>query len=83
MVKLIWPVNLLPGLLLCNASSLFVPRRATTRTPLLTLQGHTQPVSTVVWPTGDEVLSAGMDHCIRIWDIVSGVNKSTLVTSTK
>ncbi|CAI7993738.1 Ribosome biogenesis protein WDR12 homolog (Fragment), partial [Geodia barretti] len=53
-------------------------RRATTRTPLLTLQGHTQPVSTVVWPTGDEVLSAGMDHCIRIWDIVSGVNKSTL-----
>ena len=55
-------------------------RRATTHTPLLTLQAHTQPVTAVIWSTEDEVLSAGMDHCIRLWDVPSGVNKSTLVT---
>lgn len=52
----------------------------TTRTPLLTLQGHTQPASTVIWPQEEEILSAGMDHCIRMWDMPSGVNKSTLVS---
>ena len=57
----------------------FTRRRATTRTPLLTLQAHTQPVCTVVWPSNEEIISAGMDHCIRLWDITSGVNKSTLV----
>jgi ribosome biogenesis protein YTM1 len=56
-------------------------RRATTRTPLMTLQAHTQPVTTVIWPTAGEVLSAGMDHCVRVWDIPSGVNKSTLTGS--
>ena len=50
-----------------------------TRTPLVTLAGHTQPAVTVRWPTEDELLTGGWDHCIRLWDMATGVNKSTLV----
>ncbi|KAL5496249.1 hypothetical protein EMCRGX_G012494 [Ephydatia muelleri] len=49
-----------------------------TRTPLVTLAGHTQPAVTVRWPTEDELLTGGWDHCIRLWDMATGVNKSTL-----
>ena len=53
--------------------------KAMTRTPLVTLAGHTQSAVTVRWPTEDELLTGGWDHCIRLWDTASGVNKSTLV----
>lgn len=53
----------------------------TTRTPLVTLSGHNQPVTAVVWPKNQEngVITAGWDHCIRLWDLTSGVNTATLV----
>lgn len=55
--------------------------KPTTRTPLVTLSGHTQPVTTIVWPSNQEdgVITAGWDHCIRLWDVASGVNTATLV----
>lgn len=53
--------------------------RTTTRTPLLTLAGHTQPASAVAWVREEEVVTAGWDHCIRQWDVATGVNKATLV----
>lgn len=59
-----------------------VPRQSpTTRTPLVTLSGHNQPVTAVVWPNNKEdgVITAGWDHCIRLWDLTSGVNTATLV----
>ena len=58
------------------------PRHSpTTRTPLVTLSGHNQPVTAVVWPNNKEdgVITAGWDHCIRLWDLTSGVNTATLV----
>ena len=54
---------------------------ATTRVPLLTLAGHTQPATAVVWGREEaEVVSGGWDHCIRLWDLETGVNKATLVS---
>ena len=54
--------------------------RTTTRTPLLTLSGHNHPVTGVAWVGEEEVVSAGWDHCIRVWDVSSGVNTATLVS---
>lgn len=47
----------------------------------MTLSGHNQPVTAVVWPNNQEdgVMTAGWDHCIRLWDLTSGVNTATLV----
>lgn len=47
----------------------------------MTLSGHNQPVTAVVWPSNQEdgVMTAGWDHCIRLWDLTSGVNTATLV----
>ena len=53
---------------------------ATTRTPLVTLQGHTQPATGVVWAESGEIVSAGWDMCIRVWDVTTGSNTTTLVS---
>ncbi|XP_065885840.1 ribosome biogenesis protein WDR12 homolog isoform X2 [Dysidea avara] len=52
--------------------------KPTTRTPLVTLAGHTQPVRTVVWPHEGELFTAGYDHSIRIWDLESNTTTDTL-----
>ena len=57
-----------------------MPLRPPLQTPLVTLSGHTQPVTGVVWPSADEVVTCGWDHCIRLWDIEACANKSTLVS---
>ena len=54
--------------------------RATTRTPLVTLQGHTQPATGVVWVEQGEIVSAGWDMCIRVWDVTTGSNTAMLVS---
>lgn len=43
--------------------------RLHTRTPLLTLAGHNEGVSSLQWMEEKKVASASWDHTIKIWDI--------------
>ena len=49
------------------------------QTPIQTMSGHTEGVSSIQWTSSTDIISGGWDHCIRLWDVLTGVNKDTLV----
>lgn len=66
-----------------------VHSNVTTRTPLVTLQGHNNAVTTVVWAgpneeagLGDDIITGGWDNCMKLWDVSTCTNKTTLVSTS-
>jgi WD40 repeat protein len=48
--------------------------------PIRTLRGHTGPVTGVAMcPDGRTILSCGVDHTLRVWDIITGRTVRVLV----
>ena len=45
----------------------------------MTLSGHREGVSSVVWLSDWEICTASWDHSIRLWDIEKAVEKQCLV----
>merc|ERR1712121_444647 len=61
-----------------SRSGVAEPNKITNRIPLISLAGHKEPVSTLVWSDEAELISGGWDHCIRLWDVETALNKHTL-----
>ncbi|EFA86552.1 WD40 repeat-containing protein [Heterostelium album PN500] len=49
---------------------------------LSTLEKHSQPITTIDWPTQFQLISGGMDKSIRLWDLETMSDTQTMMAST-
>jgi len=56
--------------------------KRTTETPLVTMEGHNNPVTSVQWSQlqSNSIVSGGWDNSIKIWDASTAVNTLSLIT---
>jgi len=54
-----------------------------TKTPLITLAGHTESISSCKWMDDTNVCTASWDHSIKLWDMFAGQETRTLKSLNK
>ena len=47
---------------------------------MMTLEGHKEAISSLVWLSQGELVSASWDHTMILWDMEHAIQKSTLVS---
>lgn len=50
--------------------------------PSFTLQAHTQAITGVCWPRESTLISSGMDHCVKMWDVETCTPMLTMTSTT-
>ena len=55
-----------------------IEQRGVTRVPKITLAGHSEAVSGLVWLTDSDLCSVSWDHTIRVWDMNESKEKVNL-----
>jgi len=58
-------------------------RVKTPKTPIITLSGHTESVSSCKWLDDNQACTASWDHTIRLWDVYVGQQQQSLSSGTK
>jgi ribosome biogenesis protein YTM1 len=53
------------------------------KTPIITLAGHSQNISSCKWMDETSVCTASWDHTIRLWDMHAAQEKCTLSNNSK
>ncbi len=48
---------------------------------MMTLEGHKEAVSSLLWLSTGELVSASWDHTMILWDMEHATQKSTLVST--
>ncbi len=53
------------------------------KTPIITLSGHTENISSCKWIDDKTACTAGWDHSIKLWDVFIGQETQTLKSLNK
>ncbi|KAF6026587.1 WDR12 [Bugula neritina] len=54
---------------------------AQSKVPIITLAGHSEGIMGVCWKAMSNIVTAGLDHTIRIWNLETQTNTQTITSS--